>query len=56
MGEAWARVCALMLDGKFGPLERLDNGKVRSVFLDEFKGLFSNSLDTLKRKGGADGG
>ena len=52
MGEAWARVCSLMLDGKFGPLERLDNGKVRSVFLDEFKGLFSSSLDTLKRKGG----
>ena len=40
----------MMLDGKFGPLERMDNGKVRSVFLDEFKGLFSSSLDTLRRK------
>lgn len=50
MGEAWARVCSMMLDGRFGPLERLDNGMVRSVFLDEFKGLFSSSLDGLRRK------
>lgn len=50
MGESWARVCGMMLDGKFGPLEHMDNGSVRIAFLDEFKGLFSVSLDSLRRK------
>ncbi len=52
MGEAWARVCGMMLDGKFGPLEHLDNGSIRIAFLEEFKGLFSSSLDSLRRKSG----
>lgn len=52
MGEAWARVAAMMLDGKFGPLEHMDNGEVRIAFLEEFKGLFASSLDTLRRKSG----
>ena len=34
MGEAWGVGCGMMLDGKFGPLEQMDNGKIRSVFVD----------------------
>jgi uncharacterized protein (DUF697 family)/predicted GTPase len=49
IGQAWIRVCELMLDGKFGPMERLDNGKIQSVFLEEFKRLFTTSLTSVKR-------
>ena len=49
MGQAWVRVCEMMVDGKFGPIERLDNGKIQSVFLGEFKSLFAASLSSLKR-------
>jgi len=50
MGEAWARVCGMMLDGKFGPLEQMDNGKIRSVFVDEFRKMFSSSLNNMRKK------
>lgn len=50
MGEAWARVCGYMLDGKFGPLEHMDDGEIRSTFLNEFKNLFSSSLDDLLKR------
>jgi len=55
MGEAWMKVCEMMVDGRFGPLESMDNGAVRSVFADEFKGLFSQALRTIKRSGGSEG-
>lgn len=41
----------MMLDGRFGPLEQMDNGKIRSVFLDEFRKMFSSSLNNMRNKG-----
>lgn len=50
MGTVWGRICEMMVDGKFGPLNNMDNDEIKSTFLSQFKELFSSLLqDALKR-------
>lgn len=49
MGTVWGRVCEMMVDGKFGPLNDMNNEEIKSTFLGQFKELFGSLLkDTLK--------
>ena len=41
MGTAWGRICEMMIDGKFGPLDNMDNAQIKSTFMNQFKELFS---------------
>lgn len=44
MGTVWGRVCEMMVDGKFGPLEAMDSRQVKTVFVDQFKDVFAGML------------
>lgn len=59
MGTAWSRVCELMIDGRFGPLDQMDNASIKSAFLTQFKELFATMVKDIgkdKRPGGSTGG
>ena len=49
MGATWMRVCEMMIDGKFGPLDDMDNEQIKAMFMNLFKDHFSDALDQIKR-------
>ena len=52
LGRAWARVCEMIVDGRFGPMDNLDESALKDAFLSEFKQRFTSSLDDLGRQQG----
>lgn len=55
MGTTWGRICEMMIDGRFGPLDDMDNAQIKSTFMTQFKELFSTFVRQImqgKRPGG----
>ncbi len=47
MGTVWGRVCEMMVDGRFGPLDAMDSSQIKSVFMDQFKDVFAGMLKQI---------
>lgn len=50
MGTAWMSVCEKMADGRFGPLEALNNDQIKDEFMAQFKHSFGEAVDKIGRR------
>jgi uncharacterized protein (DUF697 family)/GTP-binding protein EngB required for normal cell division len=55
MGGAWMKVCEMMADGRFGPVESMDNEQIKSEFSSAFKQSFSEAVDRIGKRAKHDG-
>lgn len=55
MGTAWVTMCEKMADGRFGPLEALNNDQVKDEFMAQFKRSFGEAVETIGRRAKRDG-
>lgn len=55
MGTVWGRMCEMMIDGRFGPLDQMDNAEIKSTFLTQFKEMFATMVKDIV-KGRSPGG
>jgi len=56
MGTAWLTVCEMMADGRFGPLDSMDNDRISAEFMRLFKTTFGDAVDRIGRRARNDGG